>query len=119
MDNVVISLVVGFVLGVIVTALVVKSVIDSQKGRTIDRSKVNRVTTVALTLLAGVFMFAQVMPTLAQTPVPITIPTDIIFTEANNWIETFAPIAAIGIGISIALAVLGYLGKMIIGAFKS
>jgi hypothetical protein len=51
--------------------------------------------------------------------VPITIPTDIIFTEANNWIETFAPIAAIGIGISIALAVLGYLGKMIIGAFKS
>jgi hypothetical protein len=59
--------------------------------------------------------------TYAQTAVPptITIPTDIIFSETNNWITTFAPIAAIGIGITVSLAVLGYLGKMIAGAFKA
>lgn len=49
----------------------------------------------------------------------LTIPTDTIFSETNNWIVTFAPIAAIGIGITVALAVLGYLGKMIAGAFKA
>lgn len=56
----------------------------------------------------------------AQTaePVAIEIPTDVIFTETNNWIVTFAPIAAIGIGITVALAVLGYIGKIIKGAFQ-
>jgi len=39
-------------------------------------------------------------------------------TETNSWMATFAPVAAIGIGISIALAVLGYLGKMIKSAFN-
>jgi hypothetical protein len=48
----------------------------------------------------------------------IEIPTDVIFSETNTWISTFAPIAAIGIGITIALAVLGYIGKMIASAFR-
>jgi hypothetical protein len=69
-------------------------------------------------LMGGVLLFA-VGPTWAQTPVPLVIPTNTIFTEANNWITIFAPIAAIGIGITIALAVLGYLGKMIAGAFRN
>lgn len=55
---------------------------------------------------------------LQSTPVPLIIPTDQIFTSTNDWMTTFAPIAAIGIGISIALAVLGYLGKMIKSAFN-
>ena len=58
----------------------------------------------------------------AQTPAPsnpsITIPTNVIFTETNTWIGVFAPIAAIGIGITLALAVLGYIAKMIAGAFR-
>jgi hypothetical protein len=54
-----------------------------------------------------------------STPVPLEIPTGVIFSETNNWLTTFAPIAAIGIGITIALAVLGYLGKMIVSAFRS
>jgi predicted CDP-diglyceride synthetase/phosphatidate cytidylyltransferase len=48
----------------------------------------------------------------------LNIPTDVLFTSTNSWLTTFAPIAAIGIGITIALAVLGYLGKMIVSAFR-
>lgn len=55
----------------------------------------------------------------ATPEVTITIPTGIIFAETNNWIVTFAPIASIGIGITVALAVLGYIGAIIKGAFKS
>ena len=64
-------------------------------------------------LAHGTASFAQ-----TATPVPLNIPTDVIFTQTNSWMATFAPIAAIGIGISIALAVLGYLGKMIKSAFN-
>jgi hypothetical protein len=67
--------------------------------------------------------FAQTatqVPTAVPTSRPtITIPTSVIFSQSNTWIATFAPISAIGIGITIALAVLGYLGKMIAGAFKN
>lgn len=116
--NEILFLVIGFIIGVIVTAVAVKTMIDGRKGRKLDTGKANRVMSVALgALMVGVFLLSA-SPTFAQTPVPITIPTDVIFTEANNWIEVFAPIAAIGIGISIALAVLGYLGRMIQGAFK-
>lgn len=52
------------------------------------------------------------------TPVPLDIPVGVVMSSTNGWISTFAPIAAIGIGISIALAILGYLGKMIKGAFS-
>jgi hypothetical protein len=71
-------------------------------------------------LMVLVFVLGEVAVSLAQesTAVPLEIPTNVIFTETNSWLETFAPIAAIGIGITIALAVLGYLGKMIAGAFK-
>ena len=77
--------------------------------------------------LLAMMLTLFVVPSFAQTatPVPPTaaptvleIPTGVIFSETNNWLETFAPIAAIGIGITIALAVLGYLGKMIVSAFK-
>lgn len=66
-------------------------------------------------------MVLDASATLAQesTAVPLDIPTDVIFTETNNWIATFAPIAAIGIGITIAIAVLAYIGKMIARAFRS
>ena len=85
------------------------------------RSKTN---TRALALLLGglgalaTMLGHGVQHVLAQTPVALTIPTDVIFTEANNWIATLAPISAIGIGIAIATAVLGYVGMMIIKGFK-
>jgi len=74
-----------------------------------------------------VLLLIQVAPIFAQTNtpipptatiVPLSIPTNAIFTETNSWMATFAPVAAIGIGISIALAVLAYLGKMIKSAFN-
>jgi len=76
---------------------------------------------VFLAALLLTVMVLDASATLAQesTAVPLDIPTDVIFTETNNWIATFAPIAAIGIGITIAIAVLAYIGKMIARAFRS
>lgn len=54
----------------------------------------------------------------AQTPVPIEIDTNAIFTSANTWITSFTPIFAIGIGIGIALAILTFVGAQIIKAFR-
>ena len=70
-----------------------------------------KVTLLVLLLVGGV------IPAFAQ--VSLTIPTDDIFTAINSWIVTFAPIVAIGIGISAAIAILGYVGAMIVSAFKS
>ena len=50
--------------------------------------------------------------------VQITVDTDPIFTETNSWITTFTPIVAIGIGISIALAVLTFIGNQVVKAFR-
>jgi ABC-type spermidine/putrescine transport system permease subunit I len=62
-----------------------------------------------------ILMFATA-PSFAQ--VTLSVPTDTIFTEANNWIAIFAPIFAIGIGISIAIAILTFVGKQITKAFS-
>lgn len=79
--------------------------------------RLNRSATI-LAVLAAMLIVGVVSAAAQSTPVPLEIPTGVIFSETNNWLETFAPIAAIGIGITIALAVLGYLGKMIVSAFK-
>ena len=52
---------------------------------------------------------------MAQT---ITVPVDTIFDEAQVWIGVFAPILAIGIGIGIALAILNFVGRKILEAFR-
>jgi len=54
----------------------------------------------------------------AQTPVPIVVDTNQIFTQTNTWIEVFIPIMSIGIGIAVALAILTFLGNQIIKAFR-
>jgi hypothetical protein len=110
------SLLLGFALGC-VTVFAGTAYMLRKGDRDVPRSHRN----VSALMLAFVLvsLLSGVSPTLAQTPVPLEIPTDVIFTETNNWIATFAPIAAIGIGITIALAVLAYLGKMIAGAFRT
>jgi len=55
---------------------------------------------------------------MAQTPVPIVVDTNAIFTQTNNWISVFTPIIAIGVGISIALAILTFIGNQILKAFR-
>lgn len=53
----------------------------------------------------------------AQTAVPLVVPTNEIFTQTNSWLQTFAPVVAIGVGIAVALAILRFIGKQIIDAF--
>lgn len=107
----------GFLLGLGVAAVAVTHFVNKRKG---VKSNVGRTAVhVAVAMLGAAAMFGRAGVTFAQTDTPtITIPTDVIFSETNNWIETFAPISAIGIGITVAVAVLGYLGKTIAGAFK-
>jgi len=78
-------------------------------------------------LLASLLVLGHAAVTHASTPTPVPptstpvlldIPVNTVLESANGWITTFAPIAAIGIGIAVAMAVLGYLGKMIKGAFS-
>ena len=69
-------------------------------------------------LMLCIFVFVLAGSAFAQTPVPIVVPTNQIFTETNNWISTFAPIVAIGAGISIALAILGFIVGEIVKAFR-
>lgn len=64
-------------------------------------------------------LLALSIPAFAQTPVPIVVNTNVIFTQANSWITVFAPIMAIGIGIAIAIAILTFVGQQILKAFKS
>jgi hypothetical protein len=89
-----------------------------------------RRSTLLVVAVVGMMLVLSIVPAAAQTatPVPPTataapavleLPVDVIFSETNNWLGTFAPVAAIGIGITIALAVLGYLGRLIVGAFKN
>lgn len=69
-------------------------------------------------LVLFVLAFSMSAVAFAQTPVPIEIDTNELFTSANTWIATFLPIMAIGIGISIALAILTFIGVQIVKAFR-
>lgn len=72
--------------------------------------------TVLFIVLAVLALLA--VPAFAQTPVPLEIDTNQLFSSTNTWIGVFLPIMAIGIGISIALALLTFIGNRIIAAFK-
>lgn len=69
-------------------------------------------------VLVAIAIFIMSVPTYAQTPVPLVINTNDIMTQTNTWIATFSPIQAIGIGMALALAILGFIGAMMISAFS-
>jgi hypothetical protein len=48
----------------------------------------------------------------------ISIDTDTLFSSVNDWINVFLPIAAIGLGIAIALAVISYVGDAVLHGFS-
>lgn len=52
------------------------------------------------------------------TPVQLTIPVNEIFNQTNTWMTSLGPVVALGIGISVALAILTFIGKQIISAFR-
>lgn len=103
----------------VAAALYVRAALKAEAPAELARKVGSKAGTVMALALVATVVAMSASPSFAQsTPVPLEIPTGVIFSETNNWLETFAPIAAIGIGITIALAVLGYLGKMIVSAFK-
>lgn len=74
-------------------------------------------------MLAMLMMLVLVVggsPALAQTPtlVPLEIPVNSVLSSTNTWMGTFAPILAIGTGISIAIAVLTLFGDKIIAGLR-
>lgn len=69
-------------------------------------------------ILFAVVFALGVVSVSAQTPVPLEIDTNAIFTSANGWIDVFIPVFAISTGIAIALALLTFLGNQIVRAFK-
>lgn len=80
----------------------------------------------ALALLLALVLFAP-LAAFAATPtpipptetlVPLFIPINPLMVSTNSWLQTFAPIVSIGLGIGLALAVLGYVGNMIRSAFR-
>lgn len=71
--------------------------------------------TITLTILALLLTGASAF---AQSSNTIVVDTAPIFQQANNWIAIFGPIIAIGVGISIAIAVLTFIGNQIVKAFK-
>ncbi len=78
--------------------------------------KISRKQAIQFVVLAILLLIAAI-PAFAQTPVPIVIDTNEIFTQTNNWIDVFLPIVAIGAGISIALAILTFIVRQIVQAF--
>lgn len=74
-------------------------------------------------MLFVVVMFVLVIgiiPAFAQTPtmVPLEIPVNVVLSSTNTWMNTFAPILAIGTGIAIAIAVLTLFGDKIIAGLR-
>lgn len=80
-------------------------------------------------LILSVFLSSAVAFAQTDTPVPPTaVPTvglafdrgitNTFFEQSNFWLDTFAPIIAIGIGIAIAVAILTFIGKQILDAFR-
>ncbi len=80
------------------------------------RSRIRRMAFNRL-LIAAVAIVMVSAVSFAQTAVPLVVPTNEIFTQTNSWLQTFAPVVAIGVGIAVALAILRFIGKQVIDAF--
>ncbi len=117
MEAAIVIFMVGFAVGALALGLSVAFML--RKGDRDVPGAIRKIVPALVAVLVGVMLFAPQMSTLAQdpTPVQLDIPIDTVFASTNDWMTTFAPIAAIGIGITIALAVFGYLGKAISSAF--
>lgn len=77
--------------------------------------------TVLAFIAAWVLVFGGNVPTFAQTMVPLEFDgaVNAMFSSANSWMTTLAPVLSIGFGILIALAVLGLVGYLIVSALQS
>lgn len=78
--------------------------------RGIMRNKLSFAVMVVLMLSLPQMAFAQ--------SEAIEIDFAVLWTQINFWIVQFLPIMAIGIGIAVAIAILGFVGNEIIKAFR-
>lgn len=95
-----------------------KTVLREQINRGVDLFKQHwRMTTIYLLLavfaVSNQFVFATEVP-----PVGLEINMDPVFTQTNYWTAQLFPIMAIGIGISIAMALIAFIGSAIVKAFR-
>lgn len=129
MDNVgfVFALSLGLFLGIIIGAVFMAAatwwMLREQKRGKSPLKSIARSSLIALmvALLSFTMMFGRQVVQIAYaqtaTIVPLDIPINPVFEQTNNWMATFAPIVAIGIGITLALAIFGFIARMIKSAF--
>lgn len=77
----------------------------------------SRFTSVLSSRFMLVFMILMLAaPAFAQST--LNVDTAVFIEGINSWLATAMPIAAIGVGISGAFALAGYVGNMIVKAFR-
>lgn len=81
------------------------------------RLRLAQVLALALLIGTGVYTAFAQTATPEPTSVPLVIPIDAIFVQANSWMQTLSPIMSLSVGIIIALAVFGFLAAAIKQAF--
>lgn len=73
-------------------------------------------------MLAFTLALGGMVPTHAQTPMPtlaISGAVSAMFSSANGWMVSLSDVLAIGFGISIAMALLGLVGFIIVSALNA
>jgi hypothetical protein len=68
--------------------------------------------------MAGVGLLGPQSAAHAQTPVPITIDTNSLLTQVNTWTASLDDVVFLGVAISIAIALLTFIGAQILKAFR-
>jgi hypothetical protein len=69
-----------------------------------------------VTLLLSLLLSIAIAPSFAQS---IDFDASVLITQVNTWIVIFLPILSIGMGISIAIALVEKVGNSILKAFRS
>jgi len=73
---------------------------------------------VAVALIA-VMVGAPTLSASAQaTPVPINVDTNQLMSQVNTWILALDDVIFLGVAISIAIAILLFIGKTVLTAFR-
>ena len=69
-----------------------------------------------VTVVLALLLSLSVMPSFAQS---IDFDATVLISQVNVWITIFLPILSIGMGISIAIALVEKVGSSILNAFRS
>jgi hypothetical protein len=69
-----------------------------------------------ITLLLSLLLTFSIAPSFAQS---IDFDASVLITQVNTWIVIFLPILSIGMGISIAIALVEKVGNSILQAFRN